>query len=133
VMVGARTANLKHGQKKADTAIAVTQPEAAKLINISEDSIQRARKVQEEGVPELVQAVDTGEIAEVYHEASADLIVEVAHLPNEPWHKTLQEKGENKRIDFLRAIDDRPGSLSYEEAKHRMEEIAETYNVFGAE
>jgi hypothetical protein len=132
-MVGARTANLKHGQKKADTAIAVTQPEAAKLINISEDSIQRARKVQEEGVPELVQAVDTGEIAEVYHEASADLIVEVAHLPNEPWHKTLQEKGENKRIDFLRAIDDRPGSLSYEEAKHRMEEIAETYNVFGAE
>jgi uncharacterized phage-associated protein len=73
------------------------------------------------------------QIAEIFYETTADLMVEVAHLPNEPWHKTLQEKGEKKRIDLLLAIDDKPDSLSYNEAKQRMEEIAETYRVFGAE
>jgi uncharacterized phage-associated protein len=73
------------------------------------------------------------DIAEIFYDTAADLTVEVAHLPNEPWHRTLMEKGEKKRIDFLLAVDDKPGSLTYAEAKQRMEEIADTYNALGVE
>ena len=72
-------------------------------------------------------------IAEICFETKAELMVEVAHLPNEPWHKTLLEKGEKKRIDYLLAIDNTPDSLSYHEARQRMEEIAETHSAFGVE
>lgn len=73
------------------------------------------------------------QISEIFRETSAELTVEVAHLPNEPWHKTLKEKGEKKRIDFLLSIDDKPGTLSLDEAKHRMEEISDTLSAFGAD
>ena len=50
-MVGARLANLAHGQKKADASIeaSVTQDEAADLLNTSRGSIQRATKVLSQG------------------------------------------------------------------------------------
>ena len=35
-MVGARLANLSHGQKKADVEISTTQSDSAKLLNVSE-------------------------------------------------------------------------------------------------
>jgi hypothetical protein len=41
-MVAAKLATLKQGQK-ANTAIAVSQEAAAKSINVSVDSVQRAR------------------------------------------------------------------------------------------
>ena len=34
-MVASRLANLNHGQKKADTEISVSQPEAAAMLNVS--------------------------------------------------------------------------------------------------
>jgi hypothetical protein len=52
-MVAAKLANLNHGQKKSDTEISVSQPEAAKLLNISTDSVQFARKVLDQGSEEL--------------------------------------------------------------------------------
>lgn len=66
-MCAARLANLKDGQR-ADYAGAsidapVTQPQAAKLLNVSRPSVQRAKTVLEHGIPELVQLVDVGEIA----------------------------------------------------------------------
>ena len=60
--VGAQIANLSHGQR-ADTSIdvsAIPQPQAAELLNVSLPSVQRARKVQEEGIPELGAAEVTG-------------------------------------------------------------------------
>lgn len=64
-MVAARIANLHRGQRtdRVDTAIAVSQQEAADQLSVSVDSVQRARRVQESGIPELVEAVETGKVA----------------------------------------------------------------------
>ena len=62
-MIAANIANLKKGSNQ-HTAIAVSssQATAAKLMNTSVDSIQRANRVQEHGVPELVEAVREGSV-----------------------------------------------------------------------
>jgi N6-adenosine-specific RNA methylase IME4/ParB-like chromosome segregation protein Spo0J len=73
-VVAAKLANLQHGQKKADTANAVTQSEAAALLNVSVDSVQRAAKVIDHGVPELVAAVQAGAV-------SVSAAADVATLP----------------------------------------------------
>jgi phage N-6-adenine-methyltransferase len=61
-MAAARIANLGHGQKKADAPIGVSQPEAADMLNVGHRSAQRAKTVQDHGAPELVAAVDRGEV-----------------------------------------------------------------------
>ena len=60
-MVAARLATLGDGQHKSATAIAVAQPEAAKLLNVSTDSVQRARVVCKEATPGDIAAVERGE------------------------------------------------------------------------
>lgn len=70
-------------------------------------------------------------IAFIYKDVKADEISEISHLKNEPWHRTLVEKGQNQRIDYLLSIDDADESLSYDEAKERMEEIGETQRILG--
>jgi DNA-binding transcriptional regulator YdaS (Cro superfamily) len=64
-MVAARIANLAHGQRAdlVDTAIAVSQEQAAEQLNVSVDSVQRARRVREQGVPELATMVESGAVA----------------------------------------------------------------------
>jgi hypothetical protein len=62
-MVAARLSTLKHGQHKSDTSIDVSQAEAAKRMNVSLPSTQRARKVIDNGGPELIAAVERGDIA----------------------------------------------------------------------
>ena len=63
-MVAARLANLpNHRPAKTAAIAAVTQDRAAKMLNVSQDSIQRARQVQTAGAPDLVQAVERGKIA----------------------------------------------------------------------
>ena len=61
-MVSARHAKLKKGQRKSDASIDASQEEAAKLMNVSRISTQRARKVLDKGDRELIAAVDRGEI-----------------------------------------------------------------------
>ena len=58
-MVASRLATLGKG-KKQNTAHAVTQAQASMMLNVSIDSIQRARSVESSGIPELVQAVHAG-------------------------------------------------------------------------
>jgi N6-adenosine-specific RNA methylase IME4 len=41
----------------------LTQTEAADLLNVSRESVISARKVREQGVPELAEAVNTGQVA----------------------------------------------------------------------
>lgn len=65
-MVAASIANLEDGQRKSGAPIgagAVTQEQAANLLNISRRNVQRATKVQESGVPELSEKVMSGEVA----------------------------------------------------------------------
>jgi len=66
-MVAGRLANLRNGQR-ADLAASmdaasVTQGQAAKLLNVSRPSVQRAREVLAHGNPELIAAVDRGEMS----------------------------------------------------------------------
>lgn len=44
-------------------AFAVTQSEAAERLNVSRNSVQAARKVQEKAAPEVVEAVERGELS----------------------------------------------------------------------
>ena len=77
-MAAARLANMPRGANQ-HTAIAVssfTQSVAAKLLNVSEDSIQRAKHVHDEAPAEIVRAVDGGRM-------SVSLAVKVADLPEE--------------------------------------------------
>lgn len=46
-----------HRPKKSTENSALSQKEAAKQFKVSEDSIQQARKVRTDAVPEVVEAV----------------------------------------------------------------------------
>lgn len=70
-------------------------------------------------------------IALIYRDAKAQDMIEVTHFKNEPWHKTLKEKGPFKKIDYMLSIDDMKNSLPYDEAQDRMEEISEMHEIFG--
>ncbi len=72
------------------------------------------------------------DIAFIFQDAKADAMVESTHLKNEPWDRTLREKGEFKKIDYMLAIDSDIVSLPYEEAKERLEERSEMRKIFGA-
>lgn len=70
-------------------------------------------------------------LAYIFKDAKASDMVESTHLRNEPWDRTLKEKGEWQHIDYLLAIDDEENTLSYKEARERMEERAEMHRIFG--
>ncbi len=55
------------------------------------------------------------------------------HLNNEQWDKTLHEKGELKKIDYMLALDSEIASLPHDEANERMGERSEMVKIFGAE
>jgi len=63
-MVADRIAKLPHGSNQwtGRSAGPPTQAEAAKTMKVSERTVRKARSVREWGVPELVAAVDRGEI-----------------------------------------------------------------------
>jgi N6-adenosine-specific RNA methylase IME4 len=60
-MIASSLAKLGKG-KKLNTAHAVTQAQASAMLNVSIDSIQRARSVETNGIPLLVQAVQAGSL-----------------------------------------------------------------------
>jgi uncharacterized phage-associated protein len=71
------------------------------------------------------------DIAFIFKDARAEDMVESTHLKNEPWDRTLKEKGMYQPIDYLLAIDSDVVSLPYDEAKERLNERMEIYNLFG--
>lgn len=63
-MVAARLAGMGKGRPVENASIeAFTQPEAAKQLNMSRPSVQRARRVLEGGCDALVAAVERGQVA----------------------------------------------------------------------
>jgi uncharacterized phage-associated protein len=72
-------------------------------------------------------------VAYVFRDARAHEIVEISHLKNQPWAKTLKEQGRFKKIDYLLSIDGTEKSLTYQKAKERMQEIREMQKVFGVQ
>lgn len=63
-MCAARLATMGEGRPNKTASIdAVSQPRAAEMLNVSRPSVQRAAQVIEHGIPELIQAVDRGDMA----------------------------------------------------------------------
>lgn len=63
-MIAARLATLRNGQRPSSIDEgAITQGKAAQLLNVSKPSVERARVVLEKGTPEMVAAVDAGNLA----------------------------------------------------------------------
>jgi len=76
-MVAARMANLEEGRPEKTAQIcAVSQSDAAELLNVSRRSVQHAVAVQRAGTPELIAAVDAGQV-------SVSAAAEVATLPED--------------------------------------------------
>jgi DNA-binding CsgD family transcriptional regulator len=66
-VVAAKLATLSHGgDRRSDQAAnlpVVTQAEAAELLNLSERTVRTAREVLDHGAPELVRAVERGQVS----------------------------------------------------------------------
>jgi ParB-like chromosome segregation protein Spo0J len=65
-MVADKLASLKQGEKKADSGIPLSQPtqaEVAKMFKVSVDSVKQARKILKTATPEIVAAVERGELS----------------------------------------------------------------------
>ena len=114
-MVGAKLANLGHGQR-SDRSIdlSTTQPQAAEMLNVSVPSIKRARDVIAGGSPELVHAVEAGNV-------SVSAAADVATLPKQE-QAEIVARGEREILQAAKLI--RAGKAE-ERRSERMEKIAE--------
>lgn len=75
-LVAAQIAKLPVGANQHTAIAAPSQDTAAAMLNVSADSIQRARVVQERGAPDLIAAVERGV-------ASVSAAAQVATLPGD--------------------------------------------------
>jgi ParB-like chromosome segregation protein Spo0J len=74
-MIAKKLATLTHGQRKADASIeASSQDDAARMLNVSRSAVQRAAVVQQRATPELVEAVERGDIP-------VSTAAQLVHLP----------------------------------------------------
>lgn len=96
-MVGAKIANLQNGGDRLTEQSAnlqsgsVTRKQAANLMQVSERSVNKAKKVQKEGADELIEAVDKGEV-------SVSAAANIIDLPKKEQAK-LAEQGKPAVID----------------------------------
>lgn len=111
-LIGARLTNSCLGTNQ-HTAGAVSQKQVAQELNISVDSIQRAKKVLNQGIPELILAVETGKIDISNAAKIAQLAKHDQSQLNFNDIKTIQEaskainkaKFENRRIERIQEIE----------------------------
>jgi hypothetical protein len=125
-MIAAKVANLPAHRPDETAAIAaVKQADAAKLLNVSADSIQRAKKVQHQGVPDLVEEVEKGNI-------SVSTAADITQL-----HPTEQQKivadvkaGKHSKASLRKAVEEavgfkapRPSPAKAREEAKRLETV----------
>ena len=68
-------------------------------------------------------------LAFIFKEATPIQMSEISHLPNQPWDRTIKEKGAGALIDYFLALD-KEASISQEEAKEIQEEREEMFRNF---
>lgn len=95
-MIAAKMARLPaHRPAGNASKEAVTQASAARLLNVSRPSVQRARTVLENASPEQIKAVEKGEasvsaVARAVHPAAAPLPPVREHAPEDNDSETIQ-------------------------------------------
>ncbi len=95
--VGASIANLSVGKpNSANWRNNNTQAQAAERLNVSERSVNRAKKVQQEGVPELFEAIQGGTV-------SVSAAADVATLPTGE-QQAIVAKGEKEILQAAKEI-----------------------------
>jgi N6-adenosine-specific RNA methylase IME4 len=118
-MVAAKLANMPEGRPNETTAsieAVVSQPEAAELLSVSRSAVQRAKAVQETGTPELIAAVERGQV-------SVSAAADVATLPQEQ-QAEIVAKGEKDILAAAKEIREKRGAIRREERVNRINEIA---------
>lgn len=100
-MVAAKLAKLAHGgdrisEQAASLPIAPTQAQAAELLNVAERSVRTAKKVERQGSPELIEAVEQGKV-------SVSAAADVAEL-SELEQVEIVAKGEREILEAAKQI-----------------------------
>jgi N6-adenosine-specific RNA methylase IME4 len=96
-MVAAKLSTLGHGQRQSGKFAGVpTQGEAATLLNVSERSVRTATEVRDQGAPELVRAVERGNV-------SISAAADVAKLPLGEQQEVVA-RGEREILQVAKAI-----------------------------
>lgn len=98
------SANLQNkplSERAAPQPPRVSVDDAAKMLNVSPRSVHTARKVHEHGTPELVQAVERGEIsvsaaADVSEYVEPERQIEAASGGKEAWKEATKDAREKK-------------------------------------
>jgi ParB-like chromosome segregation protein Spo0J len=83
-MVAAKLANLKDGQTKVGAQICapVSQEDAAEKLKVSRRSVQSATKVKDDAIPQVIQAVERGDV-------TVSAAAEIAELPKADQRKVV--------------------------------------------
>lgn len=70
-------------------------------------------------------------LAEIYRDATADMMSEVSHLRGRPWHRIYEVENRHQAlIPYTLALDGSPGSVTEEEAKEIEVEARELAVLF---
>jgi N6-adenosine-specific RNA methylase IME4 len=100
-MVAAKLATLRLGDNQHAQICAPSQEKAAELLNVSRRTVQYARGVQEQGAPELVQAVERGVV-------SVSAAADIATLPRDEQGEIVA-RGEREILQAALTIRARKG------------------------
>jgi ParB-like chromosome segregation protein Spo0J len=104
-MVGGRIADMHQGARTDLVSIDTKSlDEAAEIMNVGRASVARAKKVLNSGSPELVRAVDSGEVAVSAAALVADAVRDrVAGMPPESVREIVREVAEETRTEVAEA------------------------------
>jgi N6-adenosine-specific RNA methylase IME4/ParB-like chromosome segregation protein Spo0J len=117
-IVAARIATLEHGdnQHRSIDLPSVSQSDAAELLNVSVPSLKRAKQVIDRGAPELVQAVERGDVAVSTAADIADLELEE--------QREVVARGEKEILQAAKQIRARKQEVRRQERVEKLVEIS---------
>jgi hypothetical protein len=113
-MVAAKLATLKLGDNQHSEGLPIGR--SSDLLNVGERSVARAREVQEHGAPELVRAVERGEV-------SVSAAADVATLPKAE-QQEIVARGKREILEAAKAIRGEEARKRYEARIARNLEIS---------
>tara|TARA_R110002126_G_scaffold77229_2_gene192650 strand:- start:1286 stop:2425 length:1140 start_codon:yes stop_codon:yes gene_type:complete len=117
-MVAASIANMKEGRQESNAQIcAVSQTEAAEMLNVSRRAVQSAKKVKEQGVPKLVQKVKEGTLA-------VSTAAELAELSEEEQLKMVEGSEFKDIIELVKKVKQIKGEKKRQQRFDKITEIS---------